>query len=89
MKRTIARFPFPSATSDAVYYVTHWDDDTLSCNCRGWIFKKPDCPVRYCKHTFQVMNQLRQSGCMVKSSTPEQEQEAIRESKRTFDLTEV
>lgn len=41
---------FESSSSDAVYKTILHDDGHLSCDCRGWTFKRGDKP-RECKHT--------------------------------------
>ena len=50
---------FPSSSSSTVYTTKRNIDGSLSCNCRGWTFKRGTGP-RECKHTRQVA--LRDAG---------------------------
>lgn len=90
--RRVKHWQFPSKTTDAVYTVILWDNGSLSCDCKGWTYKKPDCDVRYCKHTFQVMQQLRLEQVPVQPATEErvnQIKEAKKEEERTFNFAEM
>lgn len=52
---------FPSSSSSAVYTWQIGDDGRLSCDCRGWVNKRPGKP-RECKHTKKVEAQYVQAG---------------------------
>lgn len=41
---------FKSSSSDSIYEVVIYEDDTMSCNCPGWTRRS----IRSCKHTKQV-----------------------------------
>jgi bifunctional non-homologous end joining protein LigD len=47
---------FPSSSSSAVYTTKRHADGSLSCNCRGWTFKRGSGP-RECKHTRSIASQ--------------------------------
>lgn len=47
------QWSFPSSSGSAVYTTKRSADGSLSCNCKGWTFKRGTGP-RECKHTRQV-----------------------------------
>lgn len=48
---------FESSSSDKMYTVIKHEDGHLSCDCRGWTFKRGDRP-RECKHTREVESEV-------------------------------
>lgn len=50
----MSEWSFPSSSSDATYTARRDDGGRMSCNCRGFTFKRGDKP-RECKHIKQVI----------------------------------
>lgn len=88
--KKVKHWRFPSSSGDQTYTVILWDNGSLSCNCKGWTFKKKDCDVRYCKHTFQVMQELRTQAVAVQPATDKVVEEMKQSGGiRSFDFAEM
>jgi hypothetical protein len=48
-----------SQSSGRLYSVTHHDDNSWSCECPGWRFKKAAPTARTCKHVIQAMGHVQ------------------------------
>lgn len=57
-------FSFPSSSGPSVYVTTLAEDGLLSCNCRGWTFRRGTQP-RECKHTKEVIQQVKATRSVV------------------------
>lgn len=77
-------FQFHSSSGPETHTVILWDNGALSCNCRGWIFKRKGCAYRYCKHTFEVMHRLRIRGKTVVQPSSIEEDAMILGTRRTI-----
>lgn len=44
---------FRSTTGTAVYQTVIWPDNSISCDCPGWVLKRKNKP-RHCKHIDMV-----------------------------------
>lgn len=61
-KQVVRQFEFESASNPGNYYsVLVYDDETTSCNCKGWIFSlnRSTNGKRFCKHTTEVERALQ------------------------------
>lgn len=52
-QETVREWQFPSSSGVGTYTTKRHADGALSCNCKGWTFKRADGP-RSCTHTRQI-----------------------------------
>lgn len=64
------QWSFPSSSGSAVYTTKRSADGSLSCNCKGWTFKRGTGP-RECKHTRQVAGNGVVERGPIRSTKPE------------------
>jgi hypothetical protein len=83
-KVCLEEYPFKSHSSDKVHTVKRWDDNSLSCNCPGWVFKRGG--NRSCRHTEYVEQMIRAGIPQLNETSPPKR---FISSKETFNNNQI